>query len=914
MNKKKTNIILIIILLLLITSFFSGCMNIRKSFEYDGIIPEIELLFGAFMCTEDGNTIPVDNPIPWSGLMIDNVEFDIVSCGSMETVDTQYTGSLAPGAEETLVLCWDDAEFSNWCFAKDVQLPGDVDTSNDVCWDHDIKVRDTLDLENWQSVDLTGGGQEPCLWHICCTRSCDGSCCAWAGIEEDTSGHYVPDMDDNMISPMIPIDKTTYSLGVSLNLTMWFDFCGDEGDFGEVYMRNSTSGLWIKLKDSIDFSDRITGDSGGFYVVKSYYINPTMFDTQIQIRLRMVSDGDDCVCEGWYVCDVEIIEVTAVGAPPAPGGDHSYIIDAGDSSFNWFDVADPSTINYIAPYPDPDFPQGACFVMDELWFTDTNGQIYTIDPDTGVFTLVGDSGTGGLNCIAYDGSTLYGASSDTLYTINMGTGSATLVGSLTGITSLWISMDCDNAGNLYGYDLGGVGSSGLYQVNKATGACTLIGYTGLNLNYGQDMSYDKDNDIMYAAVYNQGTALPELHTVDLGTGAFTLIGTLNGGQFTSFAIPYVSGDVPLGWGVTIWEDNFDRQSIAPWTCITLSGGDYWDTTEQCISLYPLETHVNDAMYAMIDLTSPELYYAELFFTTAWDIEAGTSIYIEISADWDGTEPMQDATWVAYWSEDGASDQDWISSNDLVEDDRFIINEFLGETIYLRFRLETTGEGSGVSDGFWCIHDKTLIFKAGEIPPDQDLEPPVTNAYFDCDTAKVTLVAIDYPLDKTNCGVKATYYKIDGGSETMYTSPFTIPEGTHTVSFYSVDNCDNKENAKTKTYTVDTTPPTVQLTEPIAGKLYLFGSPVFDRVLSDTTLCIGKVPIAATADDSGGSGVNKVLFAFNGGTSWDESSPYTAEFKGMKFGDLTITVTAIDNVGLESAPDTMTVKVYCLGLF
>lgn len=37
MNKKNKNILLLIVLLLLITSFFSGCMNIRKTFEYDGI-------------------------------------------------------------------------------------------------------------------------------------------------------------------------------------------------------------------------------------------------------------------------------------------------------------------------------------------------------------------------------------------------------------------------------------------------------------------------------------------------------------------------------------------------------------------------------------------------------------------------------------------------------------------------------------------------------------------------------------------------------------------------------------------------------------------------------------------------------------------------------------------------------------
>jgi hypothetical protein len=318
---------------------------------------------------------------------------------------------------------------------------------------------------------------------------------------------------------------------------------------------------------------------------------------------------------------------------------------------------------------------------------------------------------------------------------------------------------------------------------------------------------------------------------------------------------------------------------------------------------------------MIDLTEP-YYYAEFYFVSEWDIEDGTSIFIEFSSDWDGIEDMQDATWVTYWQEDGASAQAPISSNDLVADDRFVINEFLGEQVYVRFRLETTGGGKGASDGFWCLSDKTLIFKLGEGPdlPEDD-EAPVTNAFFDCDTGKVTLVAVDYPLNKPyTCGVKATYYSIDGGSETMYTTPVTIGEGTHTISFYSVDNCDNTEGKQTKTYTVDTTPPTVQITVPIEGKLYLFGSPIMDRILSDTTLCIGKVPIEATADDSGGSGVNKVLFAFDGSTSWDESSPFTAVFKGMKFGDLTISVTAIDNVGLESAPDTMTVKVYSLGLF
>jgi len=714
-----------------------------------------------------------------------------------------------------------------------------------------------------------------------------------------------------MISPMITIDPA-YTLGVSLNITMWFDFA-DEGDYGEVYVRNSTSGLWIKLKDTVDFKDRISGTSGGFYVVKSYYIDPTMYDTQIQIRLRMVSNGDDCVSEGWYVCDVTLVEVTAIGPPPSPG-DTWYAFDAYSSGATndhsiWFDSDVPGALYPIGTNPLSNFWSGGTWADGE-WYVSCYGAsgLYTVDIGSGATTLVGPTSTY-FNGLAYDEGSdkMYGVNSYTLYEIDRYTGATTTLGSI----SAYCIDIAFGGGILWGHDFS---ADTMVTIDPVTLTVTTLGSTGIAANYAQGMEYDKGNDLLYLAAY---TSSGGLYIVDQVTGHATLIGAFqNGAEVDAFAIPYAGGDVPLDWGVTVWHDDFDRLSIAPWTCVTLSGGDYWDTTQQCITGYPLDIPVNNAMYRMIDLTDPQLYFAEFYFTTAWDIEDSTSIFIEISADWDGVEDMQDATWVAYWQQDGASAQDWISSTDLVEDDRFVINEFLGEQIYLRFRLETTGEGKGVSDGFWCIDDKTLIFKLGEVTNgDDDDEAPVTNAFFDCDTAKVTLVAVDYPLNKPyTCGVKATYYKIDGGSETTYTAPFTIPEGTHTISFYSIDNCDNKEVAKTKTYTVDTTPPTVTITSPKAGFLYLFGSEIMERILSDKTLCIGKVPIAATADDGTGSGVNKVLFAFNGGTSWDESAPYEAVFKGMKFGDLTITVTAIDNVGLESSPATMTVAVYSLGLF
>lgn len=193
----------------------------------------------------------------------------------------------------------------------------------------------------------------------------------------------------------------------------------------------------------------------------------------------------------------------------------------------------------------------------------------------------------------------------------------------------------------------------------------------------------------------------------------------------------------------------------------------------------------------------------------------------------------------------------------------------------------------------------------------DPDPPITKLFFDKDTGYVTLVAIDYPSGSPS-GVNATYYKIDIGEIQIYEEPFKLPEGLHTVTYWSVDNCDHREMEKTYTVLCDTEPPIVSIISPREGWLYLFGSPVKERILSDTTLCIGIVPVAATADDNVGSGVNKVLFSYNGYTGWDDTAPYTNVFTGRVFGDLTISVTAIDNLGRESEPVEITVKCYSLG--
>lgn len=73
------------------------------------------------------------------------------------------------------------------------------------------------------------------------------------------------------------------------------------------------------------------------------------------------------------------------------------------------------------------------------------------------------------------------------------------------------------------------------------------------------------------------------------------------------------------------------------------------------------------------------------------------------------------------------------------------------------------------------------------------------------TVTLTATDLDGPTD-----VAATYYKIDGGAQQTYTGPFTVvDDGTHTFTFWSVDNEGNIETFPvTDGFKIDATPPTV----------------------------------------------------------------------------------------------------------
>jgi len=72
--------------------------------------------------------------------------------------------------------------------------------------------------------------------------------------------------------------------------------------------------------------------------------------------------------------------------------------------------------------------------------------------------------------------------------------------------------------------------------------------------------------------------------------------------------------------------------------------------------------------------------------------------------------------------------------------------------------------------------------------------------------RVSLLATDNP---GGSGVASTFYKVDGGANQTYSTPFTISSnGIHTVVYWSVDKAGNRESARTLTVKIDTAPPIV----------------------------------------------------------------------------------------------------------
>ena len=135
-------------------------------------------------------------------------------------------------------------------------------------------------------------------------------------------------------------------------------------------------------------------------------------------------------------------------------------------------------------------------------------------------------------------------------------------------------------------------------------------------------------------------------------------------------------------------------------------------------------------------------------------------------------------------------------------------------------------------------------------------------------------------DGIGIGVTQTQYALDGGSWTVFTSPFVfVGEGQHHVSFYSTDQAGNRESPQTVLLSVDSTPPATHL--------------LIDGVIasSSSIVLISTDAISFSTSDAG-SGVAQTLYSLDGSTT---QSVAVSTFS-LAVGTHTLSFQSVDNIG------------------
>ncbi len=244
-------------------------------------------------------------------------------------------------------------------------------------------------------------------------------------------------------------------------------------------------------------------------------------------------------------------------------GDNFYALDIylnyGD--FGTVPIAGPYDINTIATqeyeiHADDFDGTGTLYLSDADW-----NWLYSMDHTTGVLTELGEF-TGLLpghwvNGLSYNftNSTMYalsidGLGSTQLYSLNTATRVLTPIGGGTG-NPVGIWLEIDNNGIAYMAD---IETDSLYTVNLTTGVAAMVGPLGIDIEWAQDATIDPANNTLYMS----GNLLEEsfVYSVNLSTGQTTMLGNSNFAEYGGFSLP---GNPTLA----VTETNMDQISIYP---------------------------------------------------------------------------------------------------------------------------------------------------------------------------------------------------------------------------------------------------------------------------------------------------------------------------------------------------------------
>jgi hypothetical protein len=213
------------------------------------------------------------------------------------------------------------------------------------------------------------------------------------------------------------------------------------------------------------------------------------------------------------------------GAVPA----YAIVYSLEGSYFETFDAANPTGFDRIAFYDGQTY--AGAFVGDdftrEYVLSYNTSQLDALDTLTGDVTHIAAlplPPNESWSSLSWDRTTntLYGlaskcGTSTSIYTIDPSTGAYQLVGTTTEAACM-VAMAVDDDGLMYGLDLI---QDALYAIDKTSGESALIGSVGFNANYAQDIAFDRSTGVLYLGGMDND-ANGGIYTIDTVTGMATL--------------------------------------------------------------------------------------------------------------------------------------------------------------------------------------------------------------------------------------------------------------------------------------------------------------------------------------------------------------------------------------------------------
>ena len=188
-----------------------------------------------------------------------------------------------------------------------------------------------------------------------------------------------------------------------------------------------------------------------------------------------------------------------------------------------------------------------------------------VDLNTGVFTLIGNMGSGGYTGLAVANGILYTEQNGLLYSVNTSNANLTLIGGLNGNN---LAAFGSTTTGLYG--LAGTGSfqvATLFSINSETGAIATIGPIGASaIPNGQ--GYYARLSVGSSALYMESNS--NLYVINTTTGAATQVGTTDSNDYLTSVPLFENGTYYAGTGSGIGTINVTTGQIKPGS--TISGG------------------------------------------------------------------------------------------------------------------------------------------------------------------------------------------------------------------------------------------------------------------------------------------------------------------------------------------------------